>query len=183
MSIQRGRARSIYRAAYTAGYPPFSERHPVGGRVSILRDIIVFYPPSTRLRRGLYSSRFDEYRVLYLSVFSYVYTLISSILSTQGRGRVGLLLLLRIYRVGAIAQFAKLSITIHSAELTADVFARRTGHGLDLLLLYILIYRYDIICRGRSVQYKNQAVKRVLDHYCSHPAIWARSYRSGICQP
>ena len=124
LSIQRGRARSIYRAAYTAGYPPLSERHHVGGRVSILGGIIVIYPP-TRLRRRLYSSRFDEYRVLYLSVFSYVYTLISSILSTQGRGRVGLLLLLRIYRGGAIAQFAK-SITIHSLG---------TGHHLHLLLM------------------------------------------------
>ena len=66
-------------------------------------------------------------------VFSYVYTLISSILSTQGRGRVLLLLLLRIYRGEAIVQCAKLSITIHWAELTADVFGRRTGHGLDLL--------------------------------------------------
>ena len=64
----------------------------------------------------------------------------------------------------AIAQFAKLSITIQSDELTSDVFARHTGHGLDLLLRYILIYSYDITCRGRSVQYKNQAGKRVLDH-------------------
>ena len=63
LSIQRGRARSIYRAAYTDGYPPFSERRPVGGRVSILRGNMVFYPPSTRLRRRLYISRFDEYRV------------------------------------------------------------------------------------------------------------------------
>ena len=70
LSIQRGRARSIYRAACTAGYPPLSGRHPVGGRVSILRGIIVFYPPSTRLRRRLYSSRFDEYRVLYCLLYT-----------------------------------------------------------------------------------------------------------------
>ena len=73
--------------------------------------------------------------MLYMSVFWYVYTLISSILSTPRRGRVGLLLLLRIYRGGAIVQFAHLSITIQSDELIADVLARRTGHGLDLLLL------------------------------------------------
>ena len=90
--------------------------------MSILRGIVV-YPPSTRTRRTLYSSRLDEYRVLYMSVFSYVYTLISSILSTQGRGRVGLLLLLCIHRDRAIAQFAKLIITIQSAEPNADVFA------------------------------------------------------------
>ena len=101
--------------------------------VSILRGIIVFYPSSTLLRRRLYSSRFDEYRVLYTSVFSYVYTLIYFILSTQGRGRVGLPLLLRLYRGGAIAQFATLSITIQPDEITADVFGRRTGHGIDRL--------------------------------------------------
>ena len=57
LSIQRGRARSIYRAVCTAGYPPLSKRHPVGGRVSVLRGIVVCYPPWTRLRRRLYSSR------------------------------------------------------------------------------------------------------------------------------
>ena len=61
--------------------------------------------------------------MLYMAVFSYVYTLISSLLSTQGRGRVGLRLMLRIYRGRAIGQFANLSITIQSAELMADVLA------------------------------------------------------------
>ena len=110
LSIQRGLARSIYRVACTAGYPLFSERHPVGGLASILRGI-VFYPPSTRTRYRLCSSRFGEYRALYMSAFSYVYTPILSILSIQGRGRVGLMLLLRINRGGAVAQFTKLSIS------------------------------------------------------------------------
>ena len=123
------------------------------------------------MRRWLYSSRFDEYWVLCMPVFSYVNTLMSSILSPQGRGRVGLLLLLRIYRGGAIAQFAKLSITVESDELTADVFTPTSHvaqviHDLHLLrvLLSILLYRYDITCRGISVQYKTQARKHVLDH-------------------
>ena len=64
-----------------------------------------------------------------MSVFSYVYTLISSVLSTQGRGRVGPLLLLRICRGGAIAQFAKFSVTMQSAELIADVFAPISHFG------------------------------------------------------
>ena len=105
----------------------------MGGRVSILRGNMVFYPPSTRLRRRLYSSRFDEYRVLYMSVFSNVYTLISPVLSTQGRGRVGLLLLLRICRGGAIAQFAKFSVTIQSAKLTAEVFSPMSHVGQAMI--------------------------------------------------
>ena len=54
LSLQRGRVCSIYRAACTAGYPSFSERRLVGGRVSILRGIVIY--PSPRTRRRLDSS-------------------------------------------------------------------------------------------------------------------------------
>ena len=61
----------LERARYITLYVNLGNYHSVDGRPWVVVSIgrgTVFYPPSTRARRGLHSSRFVEYEALYVGV-------------------------------------------------------------------------------------------------------------------